>query len=410
MESFFQAAMSDLFEIILAIAWVIVPVFLAALFWKLRLFRKRVEFMSKVEWKMLEIKLSRDVARTPRAMEQVFASLYGIYSFGIPWLPKYFDGKVDLWLSFEMVGRGGGIYFYVRTPAQFQNLVEAAIYSQYAEAEIMETNDYVQDMPQTLPNDTFDLFGTGFKLNKENVYPIRTYDFFEDPKDEKRLDPLSTIFEAMSKLKNDEMIWIQLLVSPTGKATGVDLAKEAEAEVKKIMEEKGAKRKNSEGEEIPVGGMFGLSKGYQEVIASIERKVAKLAFQATLRFVYIDKKDAFTPINIPAVMGSFQQFNTLDMNSMRPDATMTILGGLLAKLLPWYKKMIILSKKRRIYDYYRKRRFGISNRLADEKLMIFNTEELATLFHFSSSVAKAPKLQTVSSKKGEPPVNLPLEP
>jgi len=70
---------------------------------------------------------------------------------------------------------------------------------------------------------------------------------------------------------------------------------------------------------------------------------------------------------------------------------------------------MILSKKRKLFDYYRKRRFGYSGKLIEEKLPVLNIEELATIFHFPAGVVRAPKLQTVYSRKGEPPVNLPIE-
>ncbi len=406
MFEFINAAVGSFFQTLLAVVWIVLPIFLFALFWTLRLYQKRIEFLSKVKWVMLELKPPKDLIKTPKSMEQVFSSFYGIYSGGIKWHEKYLDGKVDLWMSLEMVGRGGGTHFYLRCPAQFRNLAEAAIYAQYPDVEIVETQDYTEEMPEVLPNEIWDLWGGGFTLAKNSAYPIKTYPYFEEVKEEKRIDPISNIAEAMSKLKDDEMIWIQLLVSPTGAQTGSDLKKECEDEIKKIVDS--TREPKGEGETISLG-MWKLTPAQQDVIKAIGNKGTKMPFQFSLRAIYIDKKNEFTMSNVAALRSAFQLFNTSDLNALKGDKLSTSYGKFLGRILPWYKQFQINSKKRRIYDYYRKRKFGYSGRLVSEALPILNTEELATLFHFPAGVVKAAKLQTIYSRKGEPPVNLPIE-
>jgi hypothetical protein len=400
-----NAALGSFYNTLITVAWIILPVFLAAVFWTLRLYQKRMEFISKIDWIILEINPPKDLVKTPKAMEQVFSALYGIYSFGIKAHDKYLDGKVDLWLSLEMMGRGGGIHFYVRCAKQHRNLVESAIYAQYPDAEITETFDYVDEMPSVLPNETWDLWGTGFTFAADSAYPIRTYPYFEEVKEEKRIDPISTISEAMSKLKDDEMIWIQLLISPIGPQTGEDFKKEGDKTIQKIVDS--TREPKGSAETISLG-MWKLTPSQQDVIKAIGAKVSKLAFHTCLRFVYIDKKNEFTMSNVSSVMSSFQLYNTRDMNAFRPDKLVTAYSEWWGRLFPWYKKYVIASKKRKLFDYYRKRRFGYSGKMFEEKLPTLNTEELATIFHFPAGIVKAPKLQTIYSRKGEPPVNLPI--
>lgn len=406
---FLNTILSDIVGVLSVVLWVALPLFLVAVAWRLRLLSLRVRFLQKQKWDLLEVRVPETNLRTPRAMEQVFSSLYGIYSFGIPWLGKYKEGKIDLWISFEMVGKADGIRFFVRTPAQFRNLVEAALYSQYPDIEITATDDYVYDFGTIVPNASFDLWGAGFKQGKSRVYPIRTHHEFEEVKEEKTVDPLAGIFEAMSKLKGDETICIQLLISPAGSATGIDIKKEAEEEIKTIIEEKGFRRLNNEGEEIIATGTSSLSPGMQDVVKAVERKSGQLNFETTFRFLYIDKKDGFNGANIAAIMGSLQQFNTQNMNGLRPDGMITVFGGWMALLFPAYKKMVMASKKRKLFDYYSSRRFGMNNHLTDEKMPVFSVEELATLFHFPRSFIRAPKLRSAYSKRQVPPSNLPTE-
>jgi hypothetical protein len=404
MFNFINAAVGSFYNTLITVVWIILPVFLGAVFWTLRLYQKRIEFMNKIKWVMLEMNVPKDNIKTPKSMEQIFAALYGIYSFAISWQDKYLDGKVTEWVSLEMMGRGGGIHFYARIPETRRSLFESAVYAQYPEAEIHEAVDYVDEMPSVLPNDIWDLWGTGFVLNKDSAFPIRTYPSFEEVKEEKRVDPIANISEVMSKLKDDEMIWIQLLISPTGAPTGNDLKKMGDEQIKKIFEEK----QKGATEEVPIPGMFRLTAPEQDVIKAMGQKIAKLAFQFSLRFVYIDKKNAFDMANAGAVLSSFQQFNTVDMNGFKTDKLKPGYSKFFGRLFPEYKKYIVNSKKRKLYDFYRKRRFGNSGKLMNEELPILNIEELATIYHFPTSVIRAPKLQTIYSRKGEPPVNLPI--
>lgn len=400
MNDLVQLTTSSAFNSIATVLWFVVPLFLFAMWWEIRLMARRAAFVSKIEWLMYEIRVPRESMKSIKSMEQVFASLYGMYSFGIKPLDKYLDGKVEIWMSFELVGRGGGISFYARIPKTHKNLFESAIYAQYPDAELILSQDYTQELPRHLPNDAWDLWGTGFSLVKKHPYPLRTYSYFEDaPKEEKRIDPLATIFEAMSKLKSDEMVWIQLLFSPTA-----SLKDEGQNEIKAFIEKRGA----SDDPTAKNMAMFRMTPGDREVIESIERKCSKQVFQLCMRFVYIDNRKEFTGLNVASVMGAFQQFNANHLNALKPDRLVTVTGGVLTRVFKWYKKYKSLSKKRRVYDFYVQRKFGYSGRLVDEDLPVVSIEELATLFHFPTSVVKAPKLQAIQSRTSEAPVNLPL--
>ncbi len=399
---------SLLSQAVITALWFIVPVFLATLWWQLRLVHKRQQFMAnKMKWDMLEIRIPRGNIKTAKSMEQVFTSIWGIYSFGFPWMIKYLEGAVEKWMSFEIAAKGGGIRFYVRVLSEHRNLLESAIYGQYPDSEIMETEDYTQELPSVVPNEAYELWGSGFTLNTDPPLPIRTYQSFDEHEsdDEKRIDPLANVFEAMSKLQNDERIWIQCMVSGAGKPTGVDIKADGNNLIKKIIDD----NTKVEGEEGKIMRKP-LTHGVQEVIKGIENKISKNIFQVVYRFIYIAPKASFNGQNIPAMMGSFQQFNTQNMNGIRPDSTITIFGGWLARFFPNYKNRRILTKKRMLYDAYVQRRFGLSNRLSDtEKFPLFSTEEVATLYHFPIQTAKAPRLQHIPSRRTEPPVNLPVE-
>jgi ATP-dependent DNA helicase RecQ len=54
--------------------------------------------------------------------------------------------------------------------------VEAAVYSQFPEAEIEAQPDYSRAIPADVPNKDWELFGWDYKMTKDAVYPIPTYE------------------------------------------------------------------------------------------------------------------------------------------------------------------------------------------------------------------------------------------
>lgn len=399
--------------------WLVLPVILYVIFTNLWLFYLRLVTLHNMSWSLLEIHVPQEVLRTPLAMEQIFAALAAIYP-KVTFLKKWWNGKVVDWVSFEMVGVAHGVHFFIRVPANYRNLMEAAIYAQYPGAEIKEiTDDYTGLLPENLPDHTYDLFGTNFILAREDAYPIRTYEYFEDPEEERRLDPLAAVTEVMSRLKEGEMIWLQLLVQPTTE----DWKKKADEVVNELVGEKKASSKNNAADAIsnfitqlirapfvppepggieekksdngPKNQMMYLTPVKKDVIKAIEEKTSKLGFRTSFRFIYVDNRESFTRMNVSAIVGALQQFNTKHLNALRPDMkTFTVVDGL-------FKEWRALARKRRLFNFYKLRLFS-------GKSFIMNTEELATLFHFPASVVKAPHLSRLESKRGTPPANLPI--
>ena len=222
--------------------WIILPLVLFFVFKDVWFFYIRTLFIRKIKWVILEIKVPRNILKTPKAMEQVFASLYASYSFGMSIWDRIWDGKVEPYISFELVGNEKGIFFYVRIPDDKRNLVEAAIYSQFPDAEIEETEDYVETLPEVLPNKTYDIWGTDLIYVRDYLYPIKTYLKFEEDIDERRIDPISSITEVMSKLKDGEHLWMQYLISPTGSPSGKEIVKEGKELVESLIKGKKPKK------------------------------------------------------------------------------------------------------------------------------------------------------------------------
>jgi len=405
--------------------WLVLPLVLFLTLWDLRLKYLSDRYIKNIKWKFLEIRIPKENLKTPKAMEQIFAAAHSIYTKEIKGYDKYVKGKVAPWMSFEMVGHGGGIHFYLRIPADYKNLMESAIFAQYGSAEINEVEDYINSYPAILPNDTYQIWGTDYILAKDDPYPLQTYVFFEDKEEERRIDPLSVVAEAMSKLKSDETIWLQYMIRSTEPAIS-DYKNKAEEIINKILgRDKKAEKKSGLGGELylfarnlimapaehPTWGAEAkkedakrpdISSGEKDIVKAIENKVSKLAFECIIRFVYIDKKDAFSRLNIAAVSGAFKQFNTENLNALKPNGDVTTnQSGWIAELFNAYKQKVEYLKKRKIYFNYR-------YRIMIPKASIYSIEELATLFHIPSAAVGAPKMRRLEAKKSEPPAELPI--
>lgn len=384
----------------------------------------RQRYLLSIKWVLLEVKPPPDVQKSPKIAENIFSGIHGVYSKPMNWRKTFLKGEVQKWFSCEFVGTGGDIHFYIRTPEDLRNLVETQIFAQYSDAEIKVVDDYVLDMPAYLPNEEYNLFGTELVFTKDDAYPIKTYPFFEEEsgKDEfKRTDPLAPFAEIMSSLEPGEHIWLQLVIRPTGDGW----VKAAQKTIDKIIGKPEPKQdRGLMGAAVDIidetfGGVpvvaeekkkeeFSLTKltaGQKFVLDQVENKIAKLGFKAGYRFLYLGRKDAFHMAHVSSVIGGFKQLYSHNLNTFKPNGdTITSGSGILSWLTlsgdGFFAKQDEFKRKWRLYQDYRKRNFV-------KKVIILNTEELATLWHLPGIGVKAPSFPRVEAKKGQPPVGLP---
>ena len=400
--------------------WLVAPLFLFLVWRSVWFLYVQKAYAESQEWMTLELKIPSLVERTPKAMEQVFAGLHSIKS-SANFKEKWWDGTHQLHISMEIVGINGAIHFLIKTPAQYRRLIESQIYSQYKDCEIEEVEDYAWSLPDDIPNEQYDLWGTELIFTKEDAYPIRTYRFFEEPASEKKfIDPLASLMEVLGELKEGEQIWVQYLIKPTGD----EWQKEGQRLVDKLIGRKSAKKGGDNvAEEIYqffydlIGVLFGripagstanganekekpetlmqhLSPGMKETVAALEESISKHGFRSGIRILYIARADVFSKASIPAALGAFKQFSTYNLNGFKLNDQVTPSVDYL------FKKTREYIRKRRLYTRARIR-FFVS------KGVIFNTEELATVYHIPSVVLEAPKLPKITAKKAEPPKALP---
>jgi len=427
--------LSLVWEILKSWWWLPLPFILWWPFCFLWRWRKTDIFLKKTKFILLEIKIPKEVLKPIRAMETVMDGLWQIlYDAPGSWWEKWIEGKIILSYSFEIASIGGEPHFFIRIPEKNRDSAESAIYSQYPEAEISIADDYTKYIPQDIPNKDWDLWGSDYKLLKENPYPIKTYLKFEterEPLEEKRIDPLASLLEAMAKIKPGEQLWIQIVASPVtdeelpwvkeGEKIRDELARRTEkVSVRKpmIMEaadilitgEPPGGLKKEERELIPPE--MKLTPGEREIISGVEQKMTKRGYKTSIRFIYLGKRDVFFKPKLRLVLAFFSTFFTQNLNALVP------WGKTLTKIhKSWFLPLnLVLNRrlylrKRSLFRKYKLRHpplFPRKNRWPSS--FVLNTEEMATVFHFPGRrVAPAPFVERIEAKKGEAPPGLPTE-
>jgi hypothetical protein len=366
------------------------------------------------------------------AVENIFAYLAGAHSTK-DLFEKWWLGEWQLYFSFEIVSINGYIQFLIWTPEKYRNLVEAAIYSQYPDAEIIEVNDYTHGLPTRFPDEEYDIFGSEYILVKNSVYPIKTYKHFEHQMGEPETqykDPMAVLMDLMGSMKKGEQLWYQILTIPIGH----EWADKADDEIKKIIGEKiksndlvdkfidsllGIMESFSEGiyklwgdietekkddKDDTKFRMMSLKPKQKKQVEEIQEKAGKLGFGVKIRYVYIARKEMMNKNKVAyGLTGYMKQFNFNDLNSYKPDVGD---GGTMTKVSydRIFGKYRVNLRKNKLMTAYRLRS-DARGRLPG----ILNTEELASIWHFPIEASvKAPLIQKAPGRKAEPPAGLPV--
>lgn len=409
-------------RLIIAWWWIILP-FLIYPFWR-RVYLYYIQGLwakDKGKYTLLEIKLPEEINRPIKAMEQVFANLWFILDDPSV-REKWLEGKEMLHFSLEILGRGGEVHFLARVPSIHIETFKSIVYAQYPELEIGEFEEYTNQVPNPLPNQDWNLWGSDIKMVKPDSYPIKTYPiFFEENPSEKeqfKIEPLSALLEGLSGLKPEEQIWIQIVAVPTREdLTGwASRAKETRDKVLRRDKKNEVARKpifkqvidilffRQEFQEVEV--KEGAAPSLQEIPESdkkiaeaIDRKASKPSFECFIRIMYLAKRNVFFKPRVTIPINFFLGFNTEHLNSFKPKSTSI-------KYPPFEDRRLYVKQRDILWHYLNRFPPGYPE---EREVYVLNTEELATLFHFPSRMmASAAGLERIRAKKGEPPSNLPI--
>ncbi|MGC9611099.1 MAG: hypothetical protein ABSE68_02675 [Minisyncoccia bacterium] len=383
---------------------------------------KQEVFKEDINWVLLELKIPRLIEKSSKAMEQVLSALHALGNAPDNFSEKYMKGEIPRWFSFEMVGFGGEIHFYVRVFAGLRNLVEPALFSYYPDLDIIEVPDYIDRFPGKvweMYERGLDLWGTEMKLDKDEIYPIKTYTDFENEADEKNFDPLSSFMEVLGKLKKDELLGIQILSAP---ASSESWSEKYEPELKKLREPETRKVK---GRILPEGGneeyeaAMIRSPGQTDVLKAVEENLSKPAFNTLIRFIYVSSvanySDSFARKGIASAFNQFTALNSNSIKANKPTATMARVWNP-PRIFP--KTRTEFKKARLLRDYMKRDvppevpigkviNSHILNWNVVSERFNLSTKSLATLFHVPTVIVLTePHLKHLESKRAGPPAGL----
>ncbi len=368
--------------ILMPIFWIPVVLLLAYLTYRNYKKLNKIKVLN-VDSVLLMLEIPRANDKKELAAEQLFASLHGILRDKAELRNS---GGVQEHLSFEIVSTAGQIRFYVWVPKVLQSFVEGQIYSQYPTVQIYRMNeDYVDDRSKYPV-----IYSTELSLTDNEVLPIKTFDTFE-------VDPLAGITGTLAKLDpdNSEELWIQILTRPIPddwhKDTTDKWVKKVKAGGKSgfftssgvdwtwLIEALGALFRP------PAGGTnsevkIELSERDKTRIEKAEEKATKLGYEVKIRLAYLGKSDVDAKLNMQALVGTFKQFNSTNLNGFKMS------GG---------------SFNPNDLNAYKMRQFT-------DRGFILNISELASVYHLPHTSVETPNIVWANSKTAEPPAKLPV--
>jgi hypothetical protein len=380
-------------------------------------------FVGKIEFVLLEVIPPQNIEKSPQPMESLYSGMSGalktpnIYE-------KFLDGYITAYFSLEIVGRGGdGVHLYIRTPKRMRSLVEAHLYAQYPDVELIEVPDYVDEVPKVIPNAEWKLWGSDFELTDPDPIPIKTYRYFEEDVTGKMIDPMAGLIEIMGQLPPGQHLWLQFVIMPIPerwtREVGLPFVQEkiGRSSPKKVSALKTffdemldivrnipkallstpefATKKEEKKDEQPLE--FRLTPMEKKALEALESNIGKNVFSTKMRMVYIGKHEGFDKATfISGFIGGIKQFADMNSNSFKTDSWSKTEDSFYVFRQTLYDKL-----QRKIFRRYK-------DRDMDGKTFVLSTEELATVFHLPDMAVVSPFLRRVAAKRGSAPSNLPF--
>lgn len=435
------------FDQIYALVTILLPligvIILGRVAWVLWIHYIRQDFISGIDFVLLEIVPPREVLRSPKAMELFITN--ALYQFSYKGgKEEYWQGAVWFWFSLEIASIDGQVHFYIRTPTRIRGLIETQMYAQYPQAQVKVAEDYTLAVDEITPESEWNAWGCEFALEKPEAFPIKTYIDFEldqDPKEEYKVDPISPVIEFFGSLQKGEQAWMQIVITPSKKMYRTkgtwfgqhDWVVEAKHTLFKLLEDY-TSVKARPGEPSNSRIEVRVPDYLKRATERMSLKTSKLGFETGIRVMYIAPKSFYPPGT--RTNGSrdirliFRQYAAPDVNGF--DRINSAQGDRYSGLFPASKETVMLLANRMLTEY-RERAFfhlplrhhifsqhywawpipgvlgfdGLIKAYVHHKTFVLNTEEIATLWHFPGQILKVPTLERIESKEASPPTNLP---
>ena len=296
-------------------------------------------------------------------------------------MKSWFYGRDDIF-SFEIVASKGKIDFYIVVPKKLQSYVEEQIHAQYPNAYIEDIEDYNFFQPKCVVQ------AKSLSFGKESFFPIKTYKKFDS-------DPLNSLVNALSKIREDDGAAVQFVMRPVDKSWrsfGVSVASHMQQGKKLSKAIKEAKSGflsemlhdlKPKKEDASQPDVYRLSPMEEEVVKGIEEKASKAAVETNIRIVVSANDKNELDEYSDNLTNAFTQYNVYNYGN-----------GFESEKMRLNKVM---------HDF-------IHRNFTEKKKMVLNTEELASVFHFPIPlINETPNINWLEAKKAPAPLNTPKE-
>ncbi|MBN2095986.1 type IV secretory system conjugative DNA transfer family protein [Candidatus Peregrinibacteria bacterium] len=263
----------------------------------------------------------------------------------------------DKVVSLEFFGYEQYTYCYIVVPDDLLETIQGLIYSTFPNAEIKPTKDYtIMFEPEK-----HGIAGTTLDFKFFDIYPLKTYEQFTE-------DSQSGLFSVVSKIASGEQVWVQIVIRPKNETAGYHFKRSWNmrfARWRQVFHVRDWFRAKSE---EPI--RLKRSKLAQE-------KFKEPPYDMVVRCAYIAKDTPTAKRKLNAVVNSFYQFNSTDIQEFVASR---------------------ISASPHFAETYRHR--SITG------FHVTGAKEIASLYHLPNA-DHVPHIVHVLAKKHEPPQDLP---
>ena len=355
-------------------------------------------------------------------------------------------GRTRPLYSFEIISKGGVVFFLINTRTSSSDSVRSAIYAFFPNAQVTEASEYAYDFEYD--KEKYSLFTVEWKLRNESPLPIKTYVEFQLekfpsigeiqggtrllPQSRPLIDPLAPLYDLFGSLVGEEQVWIQYIFraqkykksldavaeNPTDRAYWKKQKLPEEIKEALIDLEKKIQKGREDGEPV-----F-LSASEKRLQATGTRLLEKQALEVGIRLIYLAPKESFKPARIAPLLTMYKLTNA-DENSLIPTGNLLEdISQIPALEAPRRDKD---AEKELLLQLYRDRLFWFAPALyayqsSDENSLlgtlrspskrrassVMTTETLVTLCHFPTPYVQTPGVRRINSNEVQPPTNLPV--
>lgn len=260
-------------------------------------------------------------------------------------------------VALEYYGTGQYTYFFATVAEELLETVEGLIYATFPEAEVKEMQDFTAHYDPSQHG----VAGAVVSLRNSDIYPIKTYDQFEE-------DSATRIFSVISKIPTGDQVWVQMIAEPQDDTAFFHFRRRWAIRIADFF------HLFSIRDRLRPGGRASIQPRRRQLA---HEKAEIKPYTVSIRCAYLSPDRASAARKLLAITSSFSQFNDKDINEFRSAEGK---GG----------ESFVAQFRARTHA----------------KRFLLSAKEVATLYHLPNA-DEVPHIVHVLARKSDPPQDLP---